>query len=67
MSQLSEFLGAKVEAQRAYYHSGATLPYSFRRRQLRRLQEALVEWEGPLCEALWKYDVIELRTLIEEP
>ncbi|MBR4850744.1 MAG: aldehyde dehydrogenase family protein [Tidjanibacter sp.] len=54
MSQLSEFLGAKVEAQRAYYHSGATLPYSFRRRQLRRLQEALIEWEGPLCEALWK-------------
>ena len=54
MSQLSEFVGAKVEAQREYFRSGATLPYEFRRRQLRRLLEALTEWEKPLCEALWE-------------
>lgn len=54
MSQLSEFVGAKVEAQRAYFRSGATLPYSFRKEQLKRLLDALDEWEQPLCDALWK-------------
>ncbi len=53
-NQLIEFVGAKVEAQRAYFRSGATLPYEFRARQLRRLLEALDDWEQPLCEALWK-------------
>ncbi|MBQ1964610.1 MAG: aldehyde dehydrogenase family protein, partial [Tidjanibacter sp.] len=53
-SQLSQFLGAKVEAQRALFASGATLPLSFRRQQLRRLATALDEWEGALCDALWK-------------
>ena len=52
--QLSEFVGAKVEAQRAYFSSGATLPLGFRIEQLRRLAEALEVWERPLCEALWK-------------
>ncbi len=54
MSQLSQFVGAKVEAQRAFFASGATLPYKFRIQQLKRLAEALDEWEAPLCEALWK-------------
>lgn len=54
MNQLSEFLGAKVEAQRSYFSSGATLPYEFRVRQLRRLAEAMDDWERPLCEALWQ-------------
>lgn len=54
MNQLSEFLGAKVEAQREYFASGATLPYKFRLEQLRRLEEALCVWEKPLCEALHK-------------
>lgn len=54
MSQLSEFLGAKVEAQRAFFRSGTTLSYAFRRRQLKRLLDALDEWEQPLCDALWK-------------
>lgn len=54
MSQLSEFLGAKVEAQRAYFTSGATRSYAFRRQQLLRLRDALKEWEAPLCDALWQ-------------
>ncbi len=53
MNQLTEFLGAKVEAQKEYFRSGATLPYKFRIEQLRRLDEALSDWEQPLCEALW--------------
>ncbi len=54
MNQLTEFLGAKVEAQRAYFHSGATLSRKFRLEQLRRLEEALNDWEQALCKALWK-------------
>ncbi len=54
MNQLSEFIGAKVEAQRAYFRSGATLSRKFRVRQLLKLKEALAVWEKPLCEALWK-------------
>ena len=53
-NQLSEFLGAKVEAQREYFRSGATLSRKFRIEQLRRLEEALKDWERPLCEALWQ-------------
>ena len=53
-SRLSELLGAKVEAQRAYFATGETLPYEFRVRQLRKLLEALDVWEKPLCEALWQ-------------
>lgn len=52
-TQLSEFIGAKVEAQRAYFASGATLSYEFRRKQLKKLLEAFDEWEEALCEALW--------------
>ncbi len=54
MNQLTEFLGAKVEAQREYFRSGATLSRKFRIEQLRRLEEALKDWERPLCEALWQ-------------
>lgn len=43
-----------MEAQRAYFTSGATLPYEFRAEQLHRLLEALTLWEKPLCEALWQ-------------
>ena len=42
-----------IEAQRAFFASGATLPYEFRHEQLKKLQEALKKWEKPLCEALW--------------
>ena len=54
MNQPTEFLGAKVEAQRAYFHTGATLSRKFRLEQLERLEEALNDWEQALCEALWK-------------
>lgn len=53
-NQLTEFLGAKVEAQRDYFRSGATLPLRFRVEQLKRLEQALVDWERPLCDALWQ-------------
>lgn len=42
-----------VAAQRAYFRSGSTLDYAFRRAQLKRLEAALEKWEKPLTEALW--------------
>ena len=54
MNQLSQFVGAKVEAQKAFFATGATLPIPFRIEQLRKLADALREWEAPLCDALKK-------------
>ncbi len=42
-----------IQAQRAYFRSGATLDINFRRQMLKKLQSALIKWEQPLAEALW--------------
>ena len=42
-----------IEAQRAYFRSGATLDVNFRREMLKKLQAALAKWEKALAEALW--------------
>ena len=44
---------ALVEQQRAFFATGQTLTYGYRRQQLRRFLSALRQWEGSLCEALW--------------
>ena len=41
-------------AQKAYFRSGATLGERFRRTMLRRLDQALGQWERRLCDALWE-------------
>lgn len=43
-----------IAAQREFFASNATLDIKFRKEQLKKLQNALKEWEKPLCEALWK-------------
>ena len=43
-----------INAQREFFASNATLDIKFRKEQLKKLQNALMEWEKPLCEALWK-------------
>ena len=40
--------------QKAYFRSGATLGERFRRTMLRRLDQALGQWERRLCDALWE-------------
>lgn len=40
-----------IEKQRAFFASGDTLPYEFRREQLKKLLEALKKWEKALCDA----------------
>ncbi len=41
-----------IEKQRSYFNTGATLPLAFRIRQLKRLKQALQEFEPQLLEAL---------------
>ena len=43
-----------IAAQREFFASNATLDIKFRKEQLKKLQNAIKEWEKPLCEALWK-------------
>ena len=42
------------EAQKAYFHGGATLNVAFRKDMLKRLLAAMEAWENRLCDALWK-------------
>lgn len=42
------------QAQKAYFKTGATLDISFRKKMLHKLLKAMNDWEGRLCEALWK-------------
>ena len=48
-----EQIDAIVAAQKDYFASGATLPISYRKSQLKALLIAIQKWEKPLCEALW--------------
>lgn len=41
-----------LEQQRAYFRTGCTRPFAFRREALRKLRCALEAWETRLCEAL---------------
>ncbi len=49
----AEKIESILVAQRAFFATGATLDYNFRREQLKRLTAALKKWEKPLCEAIW--------------
>ena len=40
-----------IDAQKAYFHSGATLDVTFRKYMLKRLLAAIEAWEGRLCDA----------------
>lgn len=40
-------------SQKLAFATGKTLPVSFRKQQLTRLQHALEKWDSALCEALW--------------
>ena len=42
-----------AEAQKAYFHSGATLDLKFRKEMLRKFLAAFEKWEKRLCDALW--------------
>ena len=49
-----ERIRAIREKQLRYFKSGATLDISRRKQRLRDFKEAVLKWEKPLCDALWK-------------
>ena len=42
------------DAQKAYFHSGATLSISFRKAMLNKFFAAMEAWESRICDALWE-------------
>ena len=51
---MKEYISATLNKQKHYFHSGATLPLSFRKQMLRRLADAMHQYEKPLTDALWQ-------------
>ena len=50
---MQNYITTTLLSQRAYFRSGATLPLCFRRQMLRKLSDAMHQYEKPLTEALW--------------
>jgi aldehyde dehydrogenase (NAD+) len=50
------------QKQKQFFHSAATLPLSWRKQQLKRLDKAMHQYEAKLAEALW----IDLHKSYEE-
>ena len=59
---MQNYITTTLLSQRAYFRSGTTLPLSFRRQMLRKLSDAMHQYEKPLTEALW----IDLHKSYEE-
>ena len=50
---MNHYISTTRTKQQQYFRSGATLPLCFRRQMLRKLSNAMHEYEKPLAEALW--------------
>lgn len=50
---MQNYITTTLLSQRAYFRSGATLTLCFRRQMLRKLSDAMHQYEKPLAEALW--------------
>ena len=51
---MQTYISTTLNKQKHYFHSGATLPLSFRKQMLRRLADAMQQYEKPLTDALWQ-------------
>ena len=58
----TEKIQAIAKAQKEYFLSGATLDIKFRKEMLRKLYNAMENWENRLCDALW----VDLHKSYEE-
>lgn len=59
---MKEYISTTLNKQKQYFHSGASLALPFRKQMLRRLADAIHQYEQPLAEALW----IDLHKSYEE-
>ena len=50
---MKEYISTTRSKQKQFFRSGATLPLCFRRQMLRKLSDAMHQYEKPLTEALW--------------
>ena len=50
---MKEYISTTRSKQQAYFRSGATLALPFRKQMLRKLSDAMHQYEKPLAEALW--------------
>ena len=51
---MQTYISTTLNKQKQYFHSGTTLPLSFRKQMLRRLADAMHQYEKPLTDALWQ-------------
>lgn len=51
---MKEYISTTLNKQKQYFHSGATLPLAFRKQMLRKLADAMQQYEKPLTDALWQ-------------
>lgn len=50
---MKEYIATTHSKQQAYFRSGATLALPFRKQMLRKLSDAMHQYDKPLAEALW--------------
>ena len=50
---MNHYISTTRTKQQLYFRTGATLPLYFRRQMLRKLSDAMHQYEKPLAEALW--------------
>ena len=50
---MQTYISTTLQKQRAYFHSGATLALPLRKQMLKRLADAMHQYEKPLTDALW--------------
>ena len=51
---MQTYISTTLNKQKQYFHSGATLALPLRKQMLRRLADAMHQYEKPLTDALWQ-------------
>ena len=52
-NDMQNYISTTLQKQKTYFRSGATLALPLRKQMLRKLSDALHQYEKPLTEALW--------------
>ena len=54
LDNMKEYISTTRQKQKAYFNSGATLALPFRKQMLRKLADAMHQYEKALADALWQ-------------